>query len=229
MKRLKVKHNQQVDADGLKDVAKVKSLEHLSLELQKPVHSDVYVHLLDGIGANLRTFSLYRVPDADNTVLDALHAKCPQPVKLRTTDSEVMTDEGFVRLFNGWENKPLRFLDLQRCRQLDSTHPRDNPNNMGLCSNGFQALMAHSGKSLRDLNVHACRHISRETFEEVFGPDKIYPELKKLEISFCEQVTDFVVGSIFRSCPKLYSLNVFGCMKIKGCSSSPRQDPRRRS
>ena len=215
LKRLKVKHNQEVSGEGLKDVAKLTTLEHLSLELHKTVHSDVYVHLLDGIGAGLRTFSLSRVPEIDNTVLDALHNKCRKLEKLRITDSEVMTDEGFVRLFKGWENRGLRILDLQRCRQLDATHPRNNPDNIGLCSNGFRALMAHSGKKLQNLNVHACRHISREAFEEAFGPDKVYPELKKLEISFCEQVTDFVVASIFRSCPNLYELNVFGCMKVK--------------
>ncbi|CAJ2508266.1 Uu.00g094520.m01.CDS01 [Anthostomella pinea] len=36
--------------------------------------------------------------------------------------------------------------------------------------------------------------------EAVFTEDKVYPQLSKLEISFCEEVTDFVVGSIFRKC-----------------------------
>ncbi|KAH8887381.1 RNI-like protein [Thozetella sp. PMI_491] len=215
LKRLKVKHNQEVNGDGLKHVTKVKSLEHLSLNLHKDVHPDIYVHLLDQIGGSLRTFSLSVVPDVDNTVLDAIHRNCQHLEKLRITESEVVTDEGFVRLFKGWKNKPLRFIDFEKCRQLDASNPRENPDRLGLCGNGFRALMEHSGSRLQRLNIHACRHIPRSAFEEVFAPGKVYPELKKLEISFCEDVTDFVVGSIFRSCPSLYELNVFGCMKVK--------------
>ncbi|KAK3359702.1 hypothetical protein B0T25DRAFT_106869 [Lasiosphaeria hispida] len=215
LNRLKVSHNQRVSGEGVKAIANVKSLQHISLDLRLEVHPDVYVSLLNGIGVGLQTFSLARVPDTDNTVLDAIHNHCRSLQKLRITDSELMTDEGFVRLFTGWENKPLLFIDFQKCRHLESAQPRSNPDNIGLCSNGFKALMAHSGKKLIKLNVHACRHISAAAFEEVFSEEKIYPDLVKLEISFCEEVTDFVVGSIFRSCPNLRELNVFGCMKVK--------------
>ncbi|KAK0636177.1 RNI-like protein [Bombardia bombarda] len=215
LERLKVSHNQEVTGDGVKELAKLKSLRHLSLDLRNQVHPDIYVNLLREIGPSLETFSVARMPDIDNTVLDALHNSCRSLQKLRVTDSEVMTDEGFVRLFEGWENKGLVFVDLQKCRQLESAKPRENPHNIGLCSNGFRTLMAHSQRTIEQLNVHGCRHISAQAFEDVFAPDKIYPELRKLEISFCEEVNDFVVGSIFRSCPRLRELNVFGCMKVR--------------
>jgi DNA repair protein RAD7 len=156
------------------------------------------------------------VQDADNTVLDAIHTHCRSLVKLRITESEEMTDAGFVRLFKDWENPGLEFVDLQKCRQLDSARPRENPDGYGMCSGGFRALMEHSGKTLRELNVHGCRHIEAKAFEAVFGPDagRVYGAMEKLEISFCEEVTDFVVGSVFRSCPNLRELNVFGCMKV---------------
>ncbi|EON97695.1 putative dna repair protein [Phaeoacremonium minimum UCRPA7] len=215
LNRLKICHNQEVSGDGVREIAELKQLQHLSLDLHKSVHSDVYVHVLKNIGAGLKTLSLKMVPEIDNTVLDAIHANCRSLEKLRITDSEVMTDEGFARLFNDWENPGLITLDLQKCRQLDSAHPRANPDNLGLCSNGFRALMEHSGRTLRHLNIHACRHISREAFEEVFSAQSVYPDLRDLEISFCEEVTDFIVGSIFRSCPYLREMNVFGCMKVK--------------
>lgn len=217
LQRLKVQHNQEVTAAGVKEIGNLSGLEHLGLDLQNKVHPDVFVQVLDKIGRGLQTLSLYRVPTADNTVLDAIHAKCRSLQKLRITDSEVMTDEGFVRLFKDWENQGLIFLDLQKCRHIDAreAQEQENPENIGLCSNGFKALMAHSGKTLKHLNLHACRHISRQAFEEVFGSEKRYPLLTNLEISFCEQVTDFVVGSIFRSCPNLKNLNVFGCMKVR--------------
>jgi len=214
LRRLKVCHNQRVTAEGVKAIGNIKTLRHLSLDLREHVHSDVFVGLINKIGKGLETFSLARMPDVDNTVLDAIHNKCRSMQKLRITDSEVMTDDGFERLFRDWENKELTFIDFQKCRQLDSAHPRQNPDSIGLCSKGFTALMAHSGRKLKHLNIHGCRNISTAAFEQVFSAERVYPELTKLEISFCE-VNDFIVGSIFRSCPNLRELNVFGCMKVK--------------
>ncbi|VBB76239.1 Putative protein of unknown function [Podospora comata] len=214
--RLKVCHNQAVTGEGLNHIAKIATLRHLSLDLREAIHPDVYVKLLTAIGPQLETLCLTRVPELDNTVLDALHMHCRNLKKLRITDSELMTDAGFARLFTStWSNPGLVFLDLQKCRQLESTKPRENPDGIGLCDEGFKALMAHSGKTLQNLNVHGCRHISSKAFEEVFTADKTYKNMHKMEISFCEEVTDFVVGCIFRSCPNLRELNVFGCMKVK--------------
>lgn len=213
--RLKVSHNQQVTGAGVAALAQLPTLRHLSLDLRNELHSDVYVALLARIGAGLQTLSLTRVPGADNTVLDAIHTHCRALAKLRITESEEMTDAGFVRLFTGWANPGLAFVDLQKCRQLDSARPRENPDGLGLCSGGFRALMEHSGRRLRELNVHGCRHIGAGAFEEVFAPGKRYEAMEKLEISFCEEVTDFVVGSVFKSCPNLRELNVFGCMKVR--------------
>ncbi|KAL2162638.1 hypothetical protein VTH06DRAFT_6474 [Thermothelomyces fergusii] len=225
LERLKVCHNQEVTGAGVAAIARLPALRHLGLDLRRPVHPDVYVDLLGRVGGRLRTLSLARARDADNTVLDALREHCRALAKLRITESERMTDAGFARLFRGWANPGLERLDLQKCRQLDSARPRENPDGIGLCSDGFRALMAHSGKTLRELNVHACRHIERAAFEDVFGVSKdgrpggaggqTYEALAKLEISFCEEVTDYVVGSIFRSCPNLRELNVFGCMKVR--------------
>jgi DNA repair protein RAD7 len=86
---------------------------------------------------------------------------------------------------------------------------------IGLASAGFEAMMAHSGSTLRYLDVHSCRHISREAFENVFAENKVYPELRELNISFCQGVNDFVCGLIFRTCPNLKTLKVFGNFGVK--------------
>lgn len=214
--RLKISHNQEVTGAGITSISQIETLRHLSLDLRNEVHSDVYVDLLSKIGANLETLSLTRVRLADNTVLDAIHTHCRSLAKLRVTESEAMTDAGFARLFTDWANPGLVFIDLQKCRQLDSSRPRDNPDALGLCSAGFRALMAHSGSTLRELNVHGCRHIDAAALEDVFRPEgRVYEAMKMLEISFCEGVNDFVVGSVFKSCPNLRELNVFGCMKVR--------------
>ncbi|KAI0416806.1 hypothetical protein F5X98DRAFT_342885 [Xylaria grammica] len=213
--RLKICHNQQVSDEGIKCIARLDKLEHVSLQFIKKTSTDPYIHVIQNVGRQLETFSIKKVSDVDDRLLDAIHENCTNLSKLRVTESQFMTDAGFARLFRDWKNKPLSFLDLQKCRHVDAAKPRENEHMVGLCSQGFEALMEHSGTGLRYLNIHACRHIPTETFEKVFASDKTYPQLRYLEISFCEHVNDFIVGSIFRSCPNLKEVNVFGCMKVK--------------
>lgn len=213
--RLKIENNQKLTDDGVKGLGEIPSLEHLGLQIQHSISPPAINHTISSIGANLRTLSLKIVPEVDDSVLETIHNHCHSLKKLRITDSEHMTDAGFVELFTNWENPPLHVLDLQKCRYVSASAPRDNSQNIGLCSEGFKALMAHSGLKLQNLNIHACRNISREAFEEVFSEQAQYPELKHLEISFCEEVTDYVLGCIFRSCPSIKEVNVFGCMKVR--------------
>jgi DNA repair protein RAD7 len=215
LNRLKIVHNQKVTDKGVEHIAKLIGLEHLSLDLREFTTTEPYVKAINGVGSSLHTLSLREVRDLDDRVLDAIHDNCRSLEKLRITQSEEMTDAGFARLFKNWANRPLTFIDLQKCRYVDSANPRENPHKVGLCGDGFRALMQHSGKVVKKLNVHACRNISKEAFEDVFSEAKRYPALNWLEVSFCEEVDDYIVGCIFRSCPNLKELNVFGCMKVK--------------
>jgi len=140
---------------------------------------------------------------------------CKKLSKLRLVDNEVFTDAGFEHLFTHWRNPPLTFVDLHKCRHVDAADPSENPDNIGFGSLGFKALMAHSGESLKHLDVNSCRHISLQAFESVFSAEKTYPELQTMNLSFCQQVNDFVVGSIFRSCPNLKTLKVFGNFGVR--------------
>ncbi|KAH8664038.1 hypothetical protein BX600DRAFT_289666 [Xylariales sp. PMI_506] len=215
LERLKIVHNQKLTDQGVEHIATMKGLRHLSLDLRQPTKTEPYVKVINSIGNTLETLSLTDVVDLDDRVLDAIHDNCRSLSKLRITKSEMMTDPGFVRLFKDWKNKPLDFIDFQCCRFMMSELDRENHHLYGLCSDGFRALMEHSGKFLRKLNICGCRDISREAFEEVFSIDKEYPALSHLELSFCGQVTDFVIGSIFRSCPNIRDIVVYGCMKVR--------------
>jgi len=212
--RLKICHNQLLSDIGIKHIAGMDKLQHVSLHSMTKTTTEPYIDIIKSLGPQLETFSIDKVDNVDDRLLDALHENCTGLSKLRITESTFMTDAGFTRLFRGWKNKPLSFLDLQKSRYVDAARPRDNEHRVGLCSEGFEALMEHSGQGLKYLNVHACRNITRETFEKVFAEDKLYPLLRHLEISFCEEVNDLVVGLIFRSCPNLREVNVFGCMKV---------------
>ncbi|OHF02788.1 hypothetical protein CORC01_01889 [Colletotrichum orchidophilum] len=215
LNRLKVYHNQKVTNVGVKAIANVKSLKHLGLHLQHDITPKSLSHMILGVGKDLETLSLRKMPTANDEVLTAIKNTCRSLNKFRITDSEHMTDEGFADLFSDWENPGIEIMDLQKCRHRDSTKPRENEDGIGLCSDGFRALMKHSGKKLKNLNIHACRHIKREAFEDAFSTADQYRNLVKLEISFIEDVDDFVLGLIFRSCPNIREINVFGCMKVK--------------
>jgi DNA repair protein RAD7 len=213
--RLKVAHNQQVTDEGLKHIASLPRLQHLSLEIYKPTHSEPYVEILKSIGPGLRTFCLSVVPNVDDSVLQAIHDSCRNLAKLRITKSEHCTDAGFASLFTNWSNPPLQDIEFGECRDCNAVETIKNEDCIGLCSAGFEALMAHSGHSLTHLNVVSCRHIAREAFENAFAPKKLYPELREIDVSFCWGVDDFVVGSIFRCCPMLKTLKVFGDFGVK--------------
>lgn len=207
---LKVAHNQKVTDEGIKHIAGLPNLQFLALRLKNAVSSETCIEVIRGIGPGLQKLSLQGINSLDDSVLEAIHDQCRALKKLRLTDNFEFTDAGFAKLFNNWHNPPLEYVDLTECRFLEATSPRENPENIGLVDAGFEALMAHSGPKLRFLKITACRHISRAAFERVFADGKKYPELKEMDVSFVEAVDDFVVGSIFRTCPNLERMKVFG-------------------
>jgi DNA repair protein RAD7 len=219
LERLKICHNQKVTAEGVKHIAYLQNLKHLSLELYKQMNGQdgdlACCIVIDKIGPGLRTLSLETINYLTDAVLNEIHNSCQSLSKLRLTDNKVFTDAGFANLFSNWLNPPLVYVDLHKCRHIDAAEPRENPNKIGLGSAGFEALMAHSGAALKHLNVHSCRHISRQAFEKVFAEDKKYLELKEIDVSFCQAINDFVVGCIFRSCPNLKTLKVFGNFGVR--------------
>ncbi|TLS26011.1 hypothetical protein PpBr36_07490, partial [Pyricularia pennisetigena] len=213
LRRLKLQENLNVSYSSLESLQTLGKLEHLSLKLwNKDIPNPVLVSLIDALGPKLQTLSLKLVEDANDTVLQAIHRNCKNLSKLRITGSKAFTDDALMRLFTDWANPPLRFVSFENCRSM--THG-ENLEEVGLCDKGFGALMAHSGRKIQHINIESCRHISAAAFLAAFDQDKTYPDLETIEISFCENVTDFIVGSIFRSCPALKWVKVFGCMKVK--------------
>jgi DNA repair protein RAD7 len=213
---LKVSHNQKVTDAGIAHIANLTKLQKLTLQIYNPTTSEPYAKIIDSIGANLRTLCLSAVHTINDTVLESIHNNCQNLIKLRITDNEVLSDSAFASLFTNWSNPPLTYVDFSKCRHIDASDPRTNPDGVGLGSLGFLALMNHSAKYLRYLDIHSCRHISLATFEEVFDPAKTtYPELKKMNLSFCSNVNDYVVAAIFKCCPNIETLVTFGNFGVR--------------
>lgn len=215
LEQLKIYHNQKVTQDGISKLASLSKLKQLGIQLYgNEISSNVVTKIIASLGHNLEKLSLKDCPNLDNTVLDTIHKHCKSLHKLRITGSEIMTDVGFERLFHGWNNTPLDFIDFQQCRFSDAQHPNDNKDCVGLCGTGFTAMMQHSRRFLRHVDVSSCRHIDKAALEKTFALGTTYPELRKVELSFIPAVDDFLLGLIFKACPKLHSIAVFGCFKV---------------
>ena len=215
LRRLKLKHLAKIGDKAVEGISELKSLEHLSLHLMKEIQPEFLLKVVAEIGSNLESLSLERFNLADDKLLQHIHHNCRNLKKLRFTNNDTCTDKGLSELFQGWCNPALTFVDFHSLRDVDMSNPDGPPEPVGLASDGFKALMEHSGSKLESLNVASCRHISREAYKEVFAEDKIYPDLKYLDVSFNGVVDEFVAQSIFQCCPALKRIVVFGCFKIQ--------------
>jgi DNA repair protein RAD7 len=215
LRRLKLEDCWKMSDRSLRAIANIQSLEYLSLNLISETQPENLLELVSKIGSNLRTLSLRGFALADDTVLEMIHDKCKFLTKLRFTDNSICTDKGFVKLFDNWSNPPLEFADFSSTRDVDNSNPDGPTDATGLASNGFAALMRHSGSTLRKLNISSCRHISYAAFDDVFADGKSYPLLKELDVSFQTVMDDYLVGRIFRCCPAIQKIVAFACFNVR--------------
>lgn len=216
LQRLKLRTCLKVREPSLLSISRMATLEHLTLAIGQDASSQTLVALIQNLGPSLKTLCLESYAEADDDVLEAIHRNCCKLSKLRLTGSVICSDGGFAKLFTSWENPSLQYIDLSDNRDLENADP-DGPADapIGLSSEGFKALMKHSGSRLERLNVHSCRHISHEALSEVFDGRLQYPALKDIDLSFVTVVDDFIMTGIFKSCPNLAKLAVFACFKAR--------------
>jgi len=244
LKRLKLKYCRQMTSASLIHLANLKNLEHLSVHLSHPTENSLILPLVTSLGSKLKTLSLENCTEADDTLIDAIKTHCGHLQKLRLTHIDCVSDAAFVSLFsNGSAVPALSYIDFSSARDVDNSNPdgsADAP--MGLCSEGFKAMMAHSGMRVKELHIASCRHISHSAFCDVFAPSNKkpiplaqqqeeelevdapvlptysfppkYPELVDMNISFCNAVDAGIIRGIFAKCPSLKKLVAFGCFKI---------------
>ena len=212
--RLKLKKCFRLTDAALSAIKDLKQLERLSLRFPTPTSSDALAELISKIGPTLRTLCLENFTDADDDVLSTIHTSCTQLSKLRFTENDYCTDAGFVGLFTEWSNPPLAFIDLSSNRSVDYSMPDGPEVPTGLASAGFEALMEHSGVRLEHLDISSCRHITYETFSNIFDGKNQYPFLKDINISFLTKIDTAIVAGMFRSCPELIKVTAFGCFNV---------------
>ncbi|KAL2834511.1 hypothetical protein BDW59DRAFT_48516 [Aspergillus cavernicola] len=215
LQRLKLNHCWKMSDRSLQAISTLPSLEHLSLNPIQEMKTDNLLELVSKVGSNLRTLSLQGFPLADDTLLEVIHDNCMHLSKLRFSENSICTDKSFVKLFEDWSNPSLDFVDLSSTRDVDNSNPDGPTDATGLASNGFVALMRHSGSSIRKLNIASCRHIAYAAFEEVFAEGKTYPNLRELDVSFQTLIDDYLVGRIIQCCPAIQQIVAFACFEVR--------------
>lgn len=214
LKRLKLKLCRRIGEPAIQSIATMPHLEHLSLQIGRDVSANVLVDLVTQRGDSLRTLSLEKFLDADDTVLETIHNHCHSLSKLRFSENDTATDAGFANLFTEWRNPPLAFVDVDGTRDIDNNNPDGPEEATGMASAGFKAMMKHSGSNLKHLDISSCRHIPLSAFIDVFNGAESYNSLEYINVSFCSRVDTTVVAGIFRSCPALKKLVAFGCFDV---------------
>lgn len=217
LERLKLEACPYLSESSIAILSNFTQLQHLTLSIAQPeisptTLSDLIAHL----GLSLQTLCLDSYSEADDTLLSTIHTSCSSLTKLRLTGSSSFTDAGLTSLFTTWSNPPLSYISLHSNRDIDNMNP-DGPEDepMGLCSPSFLALMHHSASHLQSLDVHSCRHISLSALLTVFDGHKQYPCLREINLSFVNKVDDVVMAGIFKSCPSLKKVIVFGCFNAR--------------
>lgn len=215
LRRLKLTECWKLGEASIKAISRLPRLEHLTLNFLSDIRSECLVDMIENLGPNLRTLSLTAFRDADDRLLEAVHVHCHKLQKLRLADNTLCTDQGYVRLFRGWNNPPLKFIDLSATRDVDNANPDGPAEAIGLASLGLIALLEHSGSTLRVLNISSCRHVSHAAFEQIFQKDKVYPQLQEVDVSFHTTMDDYLATAIFRSCPAIKKLIAFACFNVR--------------
>ncbi|KAJ5946214.1 hypothetical protein N7454_003053 [Penicillium verhagenii] len=215
LRRLKLKYLDKLGDKTIEAISTMKTLQHLSLHLTRETNPEPLLQAIAQLGPNLHSLSLESFQLADDRLVQHIHEHCRELYKLRIADNAIITDKAMADLFRGWSNPGLRIVDFSGLRDVDMANPHGPSEAVGLASGGFIALMEHSGLRLENLKVTSCRHISHAAYEEVFAENKRYPELKSLDLAFNAPVDDYIVQCIFRCCPALKKIVVFGCLKIR--------------
>ena len=214
LKRLKLKKCFRLGDASLETLSELRYLEHLSLQLITPTTMEPLKNLIHLVGSKLRTLSLEKFDNADDEVLAEIHSTCITLNKLRFCENDYCTDRAFSALFRGWSNPPLSHIDLSSNRDLDYTKPDGPEHPIGLASDGFKAMMIHSGPRLERLDISSCRHITPEAFAEVFNGANQYPFLREINISFLTKISTVIMAGIFQSCPAMAKVTAFGCFNV---------------
>ncbi|KAI8980504.1 hypothetical protein BDB01DRAFT_796641 [Pilobolus umbonatus] len=204
LQHLRLGHLRCLDNDWLECISRLRHLS--SLELAWPttghvLHTESVVELLSKIGSQLTELSLQGSHElTDEVLVDGIHKYCNQLQRLNIEQCDKLTSDGMVQLFTQWDNRGLTHLDISRCLHFDDK--------------ALDAVIHHSGKTLRELNIHSLELLTSPGLEAIAGGDNDKTKcssLVKLNCGFVRAMDDFVLQKMINKCRLLKDISVWGC------------------
>ena len=204
------------------------------LDLSDPSKScgeEAMINLLSAIGCQLTHLNVSNhILLTDDFLMEGIQPHIKALDTLILNNLPDLTDEGVATFFKGWDNNPaLAHLDLSR--------------NHLLADLALEAILNHSGEKLEELNINGWKDLEEEVLV-TFAVKA--PELRKVDVGWAREMTDFVVKawldgapqdlnenkddpdamvgevvSVVGGCRKLEEVKVWGCNRIT--SNCPRR------
>lgn len=183
----------------LEHIAKFDHLNSLELSYpEKSLGTEATVELLDKIGSRLTHLDLSgNVLLSDDVLTNGLVSNIKILTSLSLGDLPDLTDKAMRDFFVKTQNVAMQKIWMRR--------------NFELSDEALEGLLAHSGRSLIELDINSWKSLSNDTLLTI---GERAPHLIKLDIGWCRNADDFVVKAILDGCPDIIDISVFGCNKL---------------
>lgn len=237
-----VEHCTKLEELKLSEVGKLTDswLKHLyqltllrSLTLSRSTESltdQPVLGLLSMIGARLEHLDLSGNDELTDVLLrDGIGQFCTSLQHLALSGVTQLTDEGTAAFFDQWKQdegesyiakKTENSMDVDlpvTNRPLSSIDLSQNPE---LGTSALLALLQHSGSELLNLSINGWKSTEEKALNAF---TKYAPKLQELDVGWCREVDDFVVGRFLGMSHKDEDRRSAGCvnlkvLKVHGCN-----------
>lgn len=173
---------------------KLESLEVLSLAGLQSVCDDFIMELIPVCGHNMKEIVLTDCVLLTDSSIKVVAESCPGLCALEIVNLSKLTDTAIGYLANG-------------CRVIQT---------LKLCRNAFSdeavaAFLEASGESLKELSLNNVKKVGYNTAISLARRGR---NLFSLDVSWCRNLTDEMLGLIVDSCLSLRALKLFGCTQV---------------
>ena len=195
------------------------------LSLSRPAASltdKPVVELLGMIGARLEHLDLSGNDELTDVLLrDGIGKNCTSLQSLALSGVTQLTDEGVAAFFKQWKQDERVSCRVENTEDgMDIDRPITNrplttvdlSQNSELGTDALFALLQHSGPDLLKLSINGWKSTAEKALSEIA---KYAPKLEELDVGWCREVDDFVVGKLLGMSQKDEDRRSAGCVNLK--------------
>ena len=185
----------QMDSEFLESIAKLTRLESLSISSPgTPISDEAVITLLEAIGENLTALDLSENSELGDEILPAIAKFCPklQHLGLRNVKLSDVAIKSYFETLSASKRPGFLSLDLEKGHDLSGA--------------SLRALIAHSGHTIENLSLVGWRNVDADAVSGLGACS----QLRRLDLGWCRQVTDFTLKDIIDGCNNIREIKVWG-------------------